>query len=402
MAPSTVAMSSQVEPDKVRFIAPGILPAEDGSSLTMSQALRASKALLAHIKSAKQESTEGSSKKPLLEDEESSTPIWLTLTTKSHIHETRRLKPHKIALPHTLNTDPEATICLITPEPQRHYKNVVASDSFPAALRNRITRVIDLKHLQAKFKQYEAQRKLYAECDIFLADDRILNRLPKHLGNVFYKTTTKRPIPVVFQKPRPKVDKKRVKRVKGTEDISARAPADIAAEIEKALGSALVNLSPTTNTAIKVGYADWKPEHLAANIEALALALVERHVPKKWDNVKAIFIKAPKTTALPIWQTDELWLQQSDVVPEGSEEAKAIEAKREKANVGKKRKVRNLDGQDSGDQQPSIKKIKGPIPDSNDDGLDKQINERKERLKKQKKAAEAALEEELTFGARGL
>ena len=328
-----------------------------------------------------------------MDDEDSSTPIWLTLTTKSHVHDNNRLKPHKISLPHPLNTDPEATICLITPEPQRHYKNVVASDSFPAALRNRITRVIDLKHLQAKFKQYEAQRKLYAECDIFLADDRIINRLPKHLGKVFYKSTTKRPVPVIFQKSRDKVDKKRVKRVKGTQDINARDPAEIAAEIEKAIGSALLNLSPSTNTAVKVGYADWKPEHLAANVEALVQTLVNTHVPKKWDNVKAIFIKGPQTTALPIWQTDELWLQASDVVQEGSEEAKAIEARKEKANVGKKRKSRDGEKEETEKNSRSNKKVKVPVPESNDDGLDQQIADRKARLKKQKKAAKAALED---------
>jgi ribosome biogenesis protein UTP30 len=61
-----------------------------------------------------------------------------------------------------------------------------------------VSRVIGFTKLKAKFSQYEAQRALYADHDIFLADDRIVNRLPAVLGKTFFKTTTKRPVPVVI------------------------------------------------------------------------------------------------------------------------------------------------------------------------------------------------------------
>lgn len=196
-----------------------------------------------------------SGKQNLLADEESTvaeTPIWLTLTTKKHIHDSHRLQPSKIILPHPLNTDNEATICIITADPQRYYKNVVASEEFPEELRKRITRVIDLTHLKAKFKAYEAQRKLYSEHDIFLADDRITNRLPKALGKTFFKSTVKRPIPVVLMKQRERVDGKRVAVPKGkkekrdpVENVNARPTPEIVAEIQKAIGAALVSVSPT-------------------------------------------------------------------------------------------------------------------------------------------------------------
>ena len=168
------------------------------------------------------------------------------------------LHPSKIVLPHPLNADNEATICLIVADPQRHYKNVVASEEFPEELRSRITRVIDLTHLKAKFKAYEAQRKLYGEHDIFLADDRITNRLPKALGKTFFKTTTKRPIPVVLQAQRDRVDGKRVAKPKGkklkrdpVENVNARPTAEIAAEIKKAIGSALVSVCGVVQGIIK-------------------------------------------------------------------------------------------------------------------------------------------------------
>ncbi|OLN95769.1 putative ribosome biogenesis protein C8F11.04 [Colletotrichum chlorophyti] len=387
MAPSkTVAVAS-------KDVVPSIDP---------EQTLKASKALLAHIKKAATQKTEESGKKNLLADPDdeaniAQSPVWLTLTTKRHIADTTRLKPGKITLPYPLNTDEESTICLITADPQRAYKNIVASDDFPEALRKRITRVIDVGKLKAKFKQFEAQRKLFAEHDIFLADDRIINRLPKALGKTFYKTTAKRPIPVVLSAKTPRVDGKRAKpqqKTPGT--VNAGTPQEIAAEIEKAIGAALVSLSPSTNTAIRIGYAGFNADQIAANVDAVVKALVEKWVPQKWQNVKSIYIKGQETAALPIWLTDELWLEQKDIVADDSEQAKAIQEKKEKANVGKKRKSLEATEETEGNTSKKAKKTKEAapkaLPEANDDKLDKQIAERKEKLKKQKAKAKAALD----------
>ncbi len=276
---------------------------------------------------------------------------------------------------------------LLTP-PRRAYKNIIASAEFPEALRKRITRVIDFSHLKAKFKTFDAQRKLYSEHDLFLGDDRIINRLPKALGKTFYRSTTKRPIPVVFAKPRAKVGGKRVKKEQGKDEINSRPAAEIAAEIERAVGSALVHLSPSTSTAIRVGYAGWKPEQVSANVESLIEALAAKNVVTS-KSLKAIYLKGPETIALPIWHTDELWLESKDVLQDGPEELKAVETTGEKAASGKKRK--SLDGPGEAEKKRPAKKPK--VPDSNDDKLDQQISDQKARLKKQKSAARKAMEE---------
>ncbi|OHE97294.1 hypothetical protein CORC01_07349 [Colletotrichum orchidophilum] len=390
MAPSkTVAVAS-------KDVTPSIDP---------EQTLKASKALLAHIKKAAKEKSEESGKKNLLADDNEDVaqqPIWLTLTTKRHIADSARLKPGKITLPHPLNSDEDSTICLITADPQRAYKNIVASDEFPEALRKRITRVVDLGHLKSKFKQYEAQRKLFAEHDVFLADDRIVNRLPKALGKTFYKTTAKRPIPVVISaKPPRGADGKRAKpqqpKTPGT--VNAGTPQDIAAEVEKAIGSALVSLTPSTNTAIRIGYAGFKPKQVAENVTAVVNALIEKWVPEKWTNVKSIYVKGQETAALPIWLTDELWLEEKDIIADDSEQAKAI---KEKANVGKKRKSIGAADEDETETatKPTAKKAKKAakeaaqkaLPEGDDENLNKQIAERKEKLKKQKAKAKAAVD----------
>ncbi|KAK9788666.1 putative Ribosomal protein L1p/L10e family-domain-containing protein [Seiridium cardinale] len=359
------------------------------------QTLKASKALLAHMKKASVEKAANADKKNLLADDETALneqPVWLTLTTKRHIVDSNRLKPGKIVLPHPLNTDPEVSVCLISADPQRHYKNLIASEEFPDEWRTRITRVIDVGKLSSKFKQYEEQRKLYAEHDIFLGDSRIITRLPKALGKTFYKSTAKRPIPVNLEsRNKPKTDGKKVKKAKGDE-VNSCTPTELAAEVEKAVGAALVHLSPSTNTAIRIGYAGWKPEEIAANAKAVAEVLIEKYVPQKDKNVRSIYIKGPETTALPLYMADELWLDgEKDIVTNDSEEAKALTG--EKPNIGKKRKSLEAPAEETAPATKKAKKGKSKaLPESDDAHLDKEIAERKAKLKKQKAAAKKAVD----------
>lgn len=161
----------------------------------------------------------------------------------------------------------------------------------------------------------------------------------------------------------------------------------MAKEIQKAVGAALVSLAPTTNTAIRIGYSNFTAEQIADNVDASVTALVEKWVPQKWRNMKSVYIKGPETTALPIWMTDELWIDDADVVAE-TEESKAD---KEKANIGKKRK--SLDNtQEEAESPAPKKKAKKQLPAGDDDKLDKQISDRKTRLRKQKAAANKAVD----------
>ncbi|KAK7750838.1 proteasome-interacting protein cic1 [Diatrype stigma] len=402
----------------------------DGPTIDPDQIFKASKALLAHMKKASKEKAANADKKNLLatsddEDAFDEEPIWLTVSTKRHIAEARNLKPGKITLPHPLRTDPEMSICLITAEPQRAYKNLVAADDFPAEWRKRVTRVIDIGKLKTKYRSYESQRKLRGEHDVFLGDDRIITRLPQALGKSFYKSTAKRPIPVTITARLPKTaDGKRAKRAKknggGKEGdaatVNACTPVQLAGEIERAVAAALVNLAPSAHTDVRVACAGWPVEHVAANVEAAARALVERFVPGKWRNVRGLYVKGSETTTLPVWLTEELWLEESDVVPDGSDKAKALlaakaakEASSEKPNIGKKRKSLGEQQETEAEGKPDraekkAKKAKTTnkapvadkkVPEGDDAKLDKEISERKAALKKQKKAAKKALEVEV-------
>ncbi|KAI9651210.1 proteasome-interacting protein cic1 [Ciborinia camelliae] len=320
---------------------------ESGSpyQLDHDQVLKASAALLKHISSSEAEKAKKAGAQNLLaqndDDDAESTPVWLTLTTKKHIIDKTKLKPFKVAVPNPLNTSSTTTICLIVADPQRTYKDIVASPAFPAELSKRIIKVVGVDKLKKKYRQYEAQRKLFAEHDIFLADDRVITLLPKILGKTFYKSTTKRPIPISIQAEAPRSEGKRIARAKGEDAPKAAEPKKIAAEIEKAISSALVTLSSSTNSAIRIGYASWDAAKLAQNLEVVINTVIEKYVPKNWRGIRSIHVKGPETMSLPIWLADELWVEDEDVLDESV--VKEIEERVvEKKN--KKRKTRGIEG----------------------------------------------------------
>lgn len=368
-----------------------------------------------HIKSeAKRKESESTTKNLLTTTEDVSDedvqpgddePIWLTLTTKKHIVDKKRLKPGKIPVPHSLHASPMTTICLITADPQRAFKDAIAHASFPTALFKRITRVIGLKKLSERYKSFESRRQLLREHDVFLADDRIITRLPQILGKTFYKGS-KKPIPVSLEAYKPKDESgKRKKPEKSGEDGNKRVmvaqPQQVGREIERTLSTAQVYLSPAATTSVRVGLASFTPQQLAENIEAVVGGLVEKFVTKKWRNVRAVHIKGPNTMALPVWLADELWVDEADVL--GDKEAvKAIEAGKQK---GTKRKGREgEDEQGKGDDQiegadmkaiKAKKAKKAKTTEATDADMSKEMGLRREKLRAQKaEAREAAGEGE--------
>ncbi|KAG8625637.1 hypothetical protein KVT40_006038 [Elsinoe batatas] len=357
-------------------------------ALDPTQTLRAATALLTKMQSDLTSRTT-TGKASLLSDvdETVSEPIWLLLTTKKHISDRPRLKPGKIPLPHPLPVPVDATgaplhkICLITTDPQRYYKDLIAHDSFPASLRPRIARVIGLTKLKSRYKSFESRRQLFSEYDVFLADDRVVTYLPKLLGKVFYATGAKRPVPVNLQGKRLETDVKGEKRVAlakgGNKSVRAAPNAEtVGRELERALGSALVCLSPGTNVSVKVGTTGMPAEEVRGNIEKVVEGLVETYVPKGWRNVKGVHVKGPKTTSLPIWLADEMWVDEEDVLDQ--EPPKPLTKGERKAIKAAKRKSRDAieDGEEVEDVAPKRRR-----------GGDLTEEERKEKDEKAERSA---------------
>lgn len=306
------------------------------------QTLRASQALLKHVQAEVKRLKDADPKKNLLatndsddeQDSEDAQPIWLTLATKQYITDKSRLKPSKIAVPHSLHTNENSTICIITADPQRATKNVVADPTFPKDLSTRITKIIGFTKLLSRYKSFEQRRQLLSEHDIFLADDRIVSRLPKALGKVFYKGTAKRPIPVNLAS-REKTEK--VKKVvnaapsKEEKDSAVASSAIVAKEIQRALRCVPVSLSPGYNIAVRVGLESFTADQLKENIVTAANGIIEKHVVSGWKNVKSIHVKTPTSLALPIWLAEDLFVEaEPKAVETGEDQADGVDKKRKR------------------------------------------------------------------------
>jgi ribosome biogenesis protein UTP30 len=182
-------------------------------------------------------------------------------------------------LPHPIFPK-DVRICIFTKDPQRAYKDIVASDAFPENLRSKVGRVIGLDKLKKKWKSFESKRQLLAEYDVFMVDDRIIKSATDALGKTFYGTKAKRPIPI--------------KLTAGTR-VEKSKESDKKAE----------NVVGTAQGMLK------------ENIEAVVEKLVDQHIEHKWRNVRALHIKGPTTKALPIWLSEELWVSEEQVLDQG-------------------------------------------------------------------------------------
>lgn len=302
----------------------------------------------------------------------------MILTTKKHVVDKNRLKPGKISVPHSLNTSPSLSVCVITADPQRSVKDIIADSSFPTELSSRIEKVIGFSKLKARYQSFESRRQLLAEHDVFLADDRIITRLVPTLGKIFYKSS-KRPIPIRIAKIE-KEDGKRIKKdpkKKSNKEDKTSAFADpliVAKEIERTLQSTPVHLAPATTVAVRVGSSKFTADQLSENIAAVVKGMTEKFVSKGWRNIKAIHVKGANTTALPIWLANELWVEDADVV---EAETAAIE---DAAKAGKKRKST---GEDKQIEEKKSKKSK-PAEDDEEASV---AAARKEKLAKLKAEA---------------
>lgn len=286
-------------------------------------------------------------------------PIWLVLTTKKHIIDKKRLKPGKISIPHAL-VKSDTSICLITADPQRAYKDAIADPLFPEDLRARI-RVLGIAKIRQRYKSFESRRQLLAEYDVFLADDRVVTLLPNLLGKTVYESS-KRPIPVDLQG--------------SSKGVRIAKPQAISKEIEKALRSARIHLSPSVTTAVLVGYSSFEADKLQQNIEAVVEGMQSRFVPQGWRNIRAIHIKGPNTVALPIWLANQLWVDQDDVL----EDKKAEEASKLASQKGRKRKHKEGEAVVGG-----LKKKTKLI--GTEEGFSEEMAQRRAALRQQKKQA---------------
>ncbi|KXS11654.1 ribosomal protein L1 [Gonapodya prolifera JEL478] len=273
-------------------------------ALDPTQVERSTKALLAWFNKSK--STEESSELALIPENQS---VWVVVSTRT-IPDNFKIKPVRITIPHPF-LPPTASVCLITKDPQREYKDKL--DATPGGeARKLVNKVIDVSKLRAKYKPFEAKRQLCREYDLFLADERVLPLLPKILGKKFFEAK-KHPVPVNLTK------------------------TDLLGEIKGARSSTYLHLNRGNCTSIRVGLTSQTAEELAANILTVLDTVITNYVPRKWSNVQSIHVKTSESVALPIYNSLPEEKMVIEVKPQVTKER--TKRKREETEVDEQKKV---------------------------------------------------------------
>ncbi|KAK9765032.1 proteasome-interacting protein cic1 [Basidiobolus ranarum] len=232
------------------------------SILDSKQTLKAAGALLKHAAKVSEANED-----QLLQDEE---PIWLVVTTKK-FSENSNIKPAKIPLRHPI-ISPGVDICLFTKDPQKEYKQLLETKGV-----KRISKVMGVSKLKAKYKTYESKRDLCQSYGLFLADARIIPMLPKLIGKKFFERK-KQPIPINL------------------------TVGNIDNEVKKILSSTYMFKPNGTCMSIKIGLTSQSAQEVAENIDYAITHIVEK-IPKKWKNIQSLHIKTTESIALPIFNS---------------------------------------------------------------------------------------------------
>jgi len=233
-------------------------------SLDSSLVEKAVQALLKHVNNVKQK---GKQKQPLFEEDNF---INLVISLRT-IPEKTSIKPRRIAIPHGLQKE-DAEVCIFVKDPQDDIKKVFEENGV------KLAKVIGLAKLRSNYKEFEAKRNLCSSYDLFLADSRIINYLPKLLGKAFFKKK-RQPIPVELA-------------------VGSKIPK----EIEKAKNSTYLFFGGGACNMVKIARTSFSTEEIVQNILTGVENIVKK-LPQRWRNVQAIYIKTNESVSLPIFNS---------------------------------------------------------------------------------------------------
>lgn len=212
----------------------------------------------------------------LNEDEDEFLYVLVSLKTSHPSHRTD--KPVCIPLPHPLYSEEGLELCLFVKDDKSGKGHKAAKKKLETqADKAGVSKVVGTSKLRTKYESFESKRNLCRQYDLFIADDRILPSLPKLLGKSFFKKK-KQPIPI---------------------DLTVK---DWKTQIDKARQCTTLFLSGGSCLSIKVARNSHQVNEVLSNVLSVLEAIAEK-VPKKWDNVQAVFLKSADSVALPVYQS---------------------------------------------------------------------------------------------------
>ncbi|KAJ9459136.1 putative ribosome biogenesis protein C8F11.04 [Diplonema papillatum] len=199
-------------------------------------------------------------------------PIFLSVSLMQSLPKTKSMKRVSVPIPHSIFARDNQECCLITTSPQRQWKDIVC----PRPEFKNIKKIIDINKLRKKFKAFESKRQLATQFNYFLADEAVVNFLPKLLGDTFFRRN-KEPV-LVNMKKFPK-------------------------SLTAALDSTSFSIQDNVNLSILIGNTDFSAAELAANAHAVMDGVV-KECPNGWREILYAVVKGSETPGLHVYAHD--------------------------------------------------------------------------------------------------
>lgn len=185
-----------------------------------------------------------------------------------------------VKLPHRIIPD-DAEVCLITPEPQRKFKDLVAKHDLDF-----VKRVIDIRKLRKKFKSFQEKRTLARSYDLFLCESKLWSFIPKALGQPFFDIG-KEPLCVGL----------------------SRMPGSLT----RALETTSWHWKHEINISVRIAPSEGFTAKQVAENAWRVLDSIVRNCPSGWLDINSAAIKGGQTPALVIYSHDFVTEQEQPV-----------------------------------------------------------------------------------------
>lgn len=183
-----------------------------------------------------------------------------------------------IKIPNSIYKHPENEVCLFVKDPQKKWKELINSSSIEPKV---ISKVIGVGKLSKKYCTYKDRRQLCSGYDLFLSDDRIIEKMPKLLGSFFIKTN-KMPIALKIRE------------------------SSFKNSLESALSSTFMSIKKGKCIGIRVARVDMDTKKIVQNIIETIKQVSDffegNKKSKNWkNNIESLYIQSTNTMSLPIW-----------------------------------------------------------------------------------------------------
>ncbi|KAI5966218.1 uncharacterized protein KGF55_000527 [Candida pseudojiufengensis] len=243
-----------------------------------------------------------------VDENSSSSPIYLTINIKIKLIKQKDYKSRIIPLTYKVDKVENKSILLITKDPSNVYREALIQKDSPTE--DSFNEIISLKKLKSLSKNSKNLIKLYKENDLIVCDFRIFKFLPDILGSIFYLKNKKIPFMIQMNKPNPNIQlpKSRQGKIKDNQCD----PRYVQLQLESIIGN--TSFIPTSNSGdvinLKIGYTNWSLEKLIRNINDIISYLIdEKFKPLggilNLEQLGNIHVKCNDSISLPVLITND-------------------------------------------------------------------------------------------------